>query len=150
MGQLRGKINGLFKKNTFKIDLSSFDWMKPFASYSVWMKIEYHYFAAENSKLGYRFYFAVPHRAVLKADIVKICDPGGLKAKLDAGQKLKEHELAIAGGGSANSRALRRAYLRRQIEHLSRWLRLKSEWIDRDALREKQSKYYKEIEELED
>ena len=119
INDLATAINRVFGKHSFKIDVSPFDWLKPFASYAVWADIHYHYFEAENTTRNLRFFIGLPHEIRLTADITFLCDATGLKKAIAGGETLDPVSGGLAEGGNARSKGARRRFLRQRL----RWLR---------------------------
>lgn len=126
----------VFGKHKVKIDLSGFDWLKPLASFSVWMDIQYQYFAFSNYTEGLHFYIGLPHKAEIRVDISGFCKPAELERLIENGKSTDKISLGLTRGGTKNSRDIRRRYLMILISRLryrtlemdsSEWLKLQLE-----------------------
>ncbi len=143
MSEMVDAVNRIFGKQRIKIDLSPFEWMKPFASYAVWINIRYLYFEVRNRTLGHRFFIGIPHSVQLTADVVKLCNAAGMKEAMAGGKKNEAADLGLTFGGKPSNRKERRNFLSADSLRLMTffspiggeipdWIREESEKIERE------------------
>ncbi len=136
-----------FGKHKIKVDTSGFDWLKPIASYTLWLEINFQFFKFSNAKNKLEFFIGLPHSADLRLKVDAFCRIDQVEPNLESGNSVDPINLGLLEGGREGSRELRRRYLRERIEQLN--LSIRTAMLGRDALVKERDRYIAELEALE-
>lgn len=136
-----------FGKHKIRVDTSGFDWLKPIASYRLWLEINYQFFKFTNATRGLEFYVGLPHSADISVEVLAFCRLQDLEPSLEVGKSVEDIDLGIALGGTAGSKELRRRHLRELIEQLSN--AIKTDMLNSAELRKERERYQEELKALE-
>ncbi|SHH25431.1 hypothetical protein SAMN05444003_2579 [Cognatiyoonia sediminum] len=136
-----------FGKHKIKVDASGFDWLKPIASYRLWLQINFHFFKFTNAKQRMHFFIGLPHSADLAVEIIEFCQPDQLESSLENGKSVEPIDLGVFENGKPGSKELRRRYLREKIRQLN--AALLTEMLHQELLRRERDRYQRELEALE-
>lgn len=118
---LLGRINRTLRQPIIKVQLDTYDWMKPLASFVVNLETEYALFGAVNADRSVSFRILVPHKAVFSAEVVDYCDAaafGRLEEQPETPKPDEPLEVLLPAGNDRN-REWRCAAIKQELDRLA-------------------------------